>query len=553
MKQEATYQKLRGGYYTPMPIAAFLAEWAIQTPKSSILEPGCGDGNFLEAAARVLLDMKVPKDTIPSQLLGIELDSDECRNALTRLKSLGISVSSKHVQVGDFFAHCRDLLKEQRSFDVVIGNPPFIRYQSFPEDQRKIAFGLMESAGLHPNRLTNAWVPFLVGSSLLLGEHGRLGMVVPSELLQVNYAAELRKYLSEYFSRLTLVTFKRLLFDDIQQEVVLFLAERNGSERKGIRTIHLSGMEDLMHYNHPDFSDRGLKPLDHSTEKWTLYFLTPDEISLIRRLRHDPRLTPLGDVAEVDVGIVTGLNEFFVLNQEKVKEHSLIDYTLPIVSRSPHLTGILFSEDDWNFNLNSNFPSYLLDSPNQPLDELPASLKGYISNGEAKKMNEGYKCRMRDPWYIVPSVWVPHAFMLRQVHNYPKIILNKTQAVCTDTIHRIRFKKGANSKAIATAFLNSLTFAFSEILGRSYGGGVLELEPREAESIPLPLKGADRLDVIRINELVLSNSIYSVLDMTDDLLLRKGLGLTLRETEMLRGIWEKLRDRRNRRRHIEDP
>ena len=100
--------------------------------------------------------------------------------------------------------------------------------------------------------------------------------------------------------------------------------------------------------------------------------------------------------------------------------------------------------------------------------------------------------KIRNRWYVVPSVWVPNAFMLRQVHHYPKIILNDADATCTDTIHRVRLRNGTSAKTVAAAFLNSLTFAFSEVIGRSYGGGVLELEPNEAEMLPLPLLGADR-------------------------------------------------------------
>ena len=175
---------------------------------------------------------------------------------------------------------------------------------------------------------------------------------------------------------------------------------------------------------------------------------------------------------------------------------------------------------------------------------LPDKLKEYISSGEEKGLNKGYKCRIRNRWYVVPSVWVPHAFMLRQVHHYPKIILNDADATCTDTIHRVKLRNGTSAKTVAAAFLNSLTFAFSEVIGRSYGGGVLELEPNEAEKIPLPLVGADALDLNELDSLLRVNDIDAVLDITDDVLLRRGMGLSVEETQMLRTIWQKLRDRR---------
>lgn len=139
--------------------------------------------------------------------------------------------------------------------------------------------------------------------------------------------------------------------------------------------------------------------------------------------------------------------------------------------------------------------------------------------------------------------------MLRQVHGYPKLILNQAKATCTDTIHRVRLREKANGKMIVAAFLNSLTFAFSEVTGRSYGGGVLELEPNEAERLLLPLNNAENLELDFIHEMLLSERIHDALNLTDKVLLVDGLGLSQREVKSLREIWRKLRDRRINRKH----
>ncbi|MBI3322276.1 MAG: class I SAM-dependent methyltransferase [Candidatus Omnitrophica bacterium] len=547
MKLAPTMQKLRGGYYTPKPIARFLCEWAIRSPDTKVLEPSCGDGNVLLEAANVLVGRKRHKAEVGDLLVGIELDDKEAASCLRRLHEQGIN-SQRTVVVGDFFECCREMETAGIKFDAVVGNPPFIRYQHFSEKQREVAIEIMHASGLKPNRLMNSWVPFLVGATRLLSDRGRLAMVIPAELLQVNYAAEVRRLLSESYSRITLVTFRQLVFEGIQQEVVLLLGERNGSEKIGIRTIELSGIEDLAAYDHSDFSSEGLRPIDHSTEKWTQYFLTTEEVLLLRRLRKEPRIRRVADLAEVDVGIVTGLNEFFVVNNEKLQELALREYGVPIVSRSMQLGGVVYSKADWKANAEDNHQSFLLNLPDVPLERLPAAARKYIAEGESKGFHEGYKCRIRGRWYIVPSIWAPTAFMLRQVHRYPKVILNRTDATCTDTIHRVRFCNGTSREIFATAFLNSMTFAFSEVMGRSYGGGVLELEPKEAEGLPIPIDGAGRLDIKQINELVLAGNIEAVLDLTDSVLLERGLGLPMKETRMLRGIWRKLRDRRNARR-----
>jgi adenine-specific DNA-methyltransferase len=549
MKPIPTSQKLRGGYYTPKPIADFLAQWAIQSPEAKVLEPSCGDGNLIKSAAETLLHLGTSPKNIARSVWGIEIDGLEASKAEQCLRELGIPASSNHIYNKDFFEFCRGALSRKETVDAIIGNPPFIRYQNFLEEHRKIAFDLMEQAGLHPNRLTNSWVPFLVCSTLLLNKSGRIGMVIPAELFQVNYAAETRQFLSDYYRRITIITFKKLVFNDIQQEIVLLLGERNGSDDEGIRVVELNNIDDLSSYDHKKMTSAPLKPMDHSTEKWIQYFLEKDEIELLRTLRNHPRITLSGKIIDVDVGVVTGQNEFFVLNDEQVSKYSLAPYTQRIVSRSGHLYGTIFSNADWKKNLEKQLPTSLLISPNVPFEDLPEELKQYIALGEKSGFHKGYKCRIRNHWYIVPSVWIPQAFMLRQVHSYPKIVLNKGKATCTDTVHRVNFINGAKGDIIASAFLNSLTFAFSEVTGRSYGGGVLTFEPSEAERLPIPLNGAENLDFKKIDTLLRESNIGAVLDITDQVLLHEGMGLNIKEIKKIRGIWEKLSNRRVNRKH----
>lgn len=542
MKSTPTAQKLRGGYYTPPRIAQFLARWAVVGPGASVFEPSCGDGAILEAAACALLDAGATPECAARLVRGVEFDPKEAAKAEERLARIVGAPCDNCVHTGDFFEYCRQALKSDTRFDAVVGNPPFIRYQSFPEQYRQIAFYLMQRAGMHPNRLTNIWVPFLVAATQLLSDHGRLAMIIPAELLQVNYAAELRYFLSTHFQRITLITFKRLVFEGIQQEVVLLLAERNGGEHQGISTVELTDGDDLRGYDH--IAPATFKAVDHSTEKWTMYFLDQKELDVLRRVRQHDALSAVGEVMDVDVGIVTGANDFFTLCERDVGRHALQPFTQSMVGRSGLLAGAVFDTRDWEVAAAGGAASYLLRVPDVPFERLEPMLKRFVRSGEEQGIHKGYKCRIRKRWYVVPSVWTPHAFMLRQVHQYPKVIVNDASATCTDTIHRVRARGGVPIALSAAAFTNSLTFAFSEIIGRSYGGGVLELEPNEAERLPLPLVGAERLDLGELDALLRRGDITSVLDITDKILLREGLGLSANDVRMLRGAWAKLRDRR---------
>lgn len=539
-------KKLRGGYYTPQAIADFICKWAITKPTQKVLEPSCGDGNFIESAIRRFKELGVPNNKLFGLIKGIELVNGEANKSKQRAEKYGLN--STTILNTDFFHYIANANGEAH-FDVVVGNPPFIRYQNFPEEHREIAFRLMEEMNLYPNKLTNIWVPFLVISASSLNQFGKLAMVIPAELFQVKYAAETRIFLSNFFSRITIITFKKLVFDKIQQEVVLMLCEKDVKTNKGIRVLELNNLEELNSINIDSIHQKKVKVLDHTSEKWTKYFLDEDEIELLRKIKADKRIKPCADLMEVDVGIVTGRNEFFMLNEEVVEKWKLKPYTTKVVGKSNHLKGIVYNNDDFKQNVEANYPVQLFLPENKDYSSLPEVSRKYIAYGEAMEFHTGYKCKIRKRWYITPSLWSPDAFALRQVGDYPKLILNKTEASSTDTIHRVRFIKRINPEAIALSYLNSLTFAFSEILGRSYGGGVLTFEPSEIEEIPLPILGTHKIDFNKIDSLIRQRKIEEVLDIIDKELLIKQLKFSETEVKMLRRIWKKLSGRRNGRKN----
>jgi hypothetical protein len=212
------------------------------------------------------------------------------------------------------------------------------------------------------------------------------------------------------------------------------------------------------------------------------------------------------------------------------------------VGRSAQLTGIVFSDDDWEALAARDARCLLLTLDDAPAASLSKSARDYIALGEAEGHHHGYKCRIRRNWHRVPSVWRPDAFLYRQIHDMPRLVVNESGATSTDTIHRVRMLNGLAPDALSASLFNSLTFAFSEIYGRSYGGGVLELEPTEAELLPVPI--AQNLDIAELDALVRSGRTADVLAITDEVLLRQGLGLDAKEIKRLRTVWEKLRDRR---------
>lgn len=534
-------KKLRGGYYTPQPISDFICKWAITRPNQKVLEPSCGDGNFIESAIRRFLELGVPKNKLFGLIKGIELVKKEAEKSKTR--AAGYGLNSTTIINSDFFNYICNANGDGH-FDVVIGNPPFIRYQNFPEEHREKAFEMMEALGLSPNKLTNIWVPFLVISASVLNRHGKLAMVIPAELFQVKYAAETRIFLSRFFPRITIVTFKKLVFADIQQEVVLLLCEKDVTANQGIRMVELNSLSDLQNLNVNIIQRSVVKSLEHNSEKWTKYFLEEDEIQLLRKIKADTRIQVAGKIMDVDIGLVTGRNEFFMINEETASKWKIKEYTKKVVSRSNHFKGLAFSDKDFSANAEAGIEGYLFLPPDKDFEKLPKTCQEYIRFGESKVYHTGYKCKIRKRWYITPSIWTPDAFVLRQVGDYPKVIINHTEASSTDTIHRVRLMTKIKPETIATSFINSLTFAFSEITGRSYGGGVLTFEPTEIEEIPFPVLDNSLIHFKMIDGLIRQRRIEEILDMVDRVLLKDQLHFSDNDILMLRGIWKKMANRR---------
>lgn len=384
----------------------------------------------------------------------------------------------------------------------------------------------------------------MVGSSLLLKGKGKIGFVLPAEILQVSYAETLRNFLSHYYNKINIVSFKKLVFPDIQQEVVLLLCEKNNTNEHYIEHIEVKDDNDLRALDILSLKKSG-KRIDFKSNKWTFYFLEQKEIDFLEEITMNGTIPKLGDFADVEVGITTGSNEFFTVPLAVVEAFELQPFAKPLVGRSVQVDNPIFTYTNWLQNRNSKARAHLLIFPAMyKLEKYKEALK-YLAIGERKGIKKGYKCGIRDEWQIVPSVWISDALFIRRNNLYPKLVINEACAYTTDTMHRVRIKENVNIRAFAASYYNSLSFAFSEICGRSYGGGVLELMPSEVEKILLPYKNVNADFIVEIDEMMRKKSdVNKLLEFTNNLILRDGCGLSKNEIKLADNIWKKLSKRR---------
>jgi len=526
--EKETRTKLRGGFYTPNEIAAFILKWGINgSTNNKILEPSCGDGVFIQQLKENNFKFK--------SITAIEFDSLEARKAAM------VELDNMTVINTDFHLYCNETTE---IFDLIVGNPPYIRYQYFDSEQQLEAIKVFNRANLKYSKLTNAWVSFVVGSSMLLAENGKIGLVVPAELLQVSYAQQLRVFLAHYFNKINIISFEKLVFPEIQQEVILLLCEKNNSDTHLIEHLEIRDAAELKHLDINKLRSPS-KKIDFKSNKWTFYFLEQKEIDFLENIINAIEIPTIRDYASVEVGITTGSNDYFTVPLDTVEKYNLHEFAKPMVGRSVQVNGLLFTSSDWEINKQSQAKAHLLLFPaKDKLNNHEGAIE-YIQFGEANGINKGYKTGIRDDWFVIPSIKVSDALFVRRNNVFPKLVLNEANAFTTDTMHRVFINQQTNKKAFIASFYNSLSLAFSEIVGRSYGGGVLELMPGEASKIALPFKeeNEDLLSFID-KEMRLKTNIDTILKTTNEKILKTGYGLSQSDILLANSIWRKLSNRR---------
>lgn len=535
---DQTAQKLRGGYYTPLDLAAFISQWVGDLKPDRVLEPSCGDGAFFQA----MVDVGGFDD---AEVVGFELDAAEARKASRRARELGLR--NTEVRAEDFLAWAIDNMEEGgERFDAIVGNPPFVRYQFLPPTFQTRAARIFDELDLKFTKHTNAWVPFILASLSLLRPGGRLAMVVPAEIIHVTHAQSLRSYLGKECRRLVIIDPEELWFDGTLQGAVILMAEKRSGPKQqaeGLGMVPVRGREFLRRSPAELFAAPQSINGKTVAGKWTRALLDLETRQLFDELEAHPDVHRFDDIARVDVGIVTGANKFFLVSDETVETYGLSEYAHPMFGRSEHCPGVIYDERQHAANAEKGSPTNFL-----WFDDAPAKMKSgprrYIKLGERESLHTRYKCRIRAPWFKVPSVYSTEVGMLKRSHDTPRLILNRLGAYTTDTAYRIRTTDVAGERLVG-CFLNPLTALSAELEGRHYGGGVLELIPSEIERLLVPLPANADVDLATLDASIRARPTHETLERQGKTVLG-ALGISKAKQSIALEGWRRLRDRRHR-------
>lgn len=532
-------RKARGAFFTPPELSRYVVDWALRSPTDRVMEPSCGEASFLLAAGRKLRALGKDDLFFAPQLHGIEIHSASANQAR---KLLADASFDSNIRVSDFFA-----CVAKPEYDAVVGNPPYVRYQQHTGEARVRSLEAALAHGVRLSGLASSWAAFTVQAAAFLKKDGRLGLVLPAELLSVNYAAPVRRFLLERFGRVRLVMFDNRIFPNVLEEVVLLLAEGTGGAK---------------HFE--VFQARDLKALteitaipwqEHTPDegaKWTPALLSSSLFETYQSIVASKDCETLLDWGATYLGAVSGNNSYFTLTKAEANHLGLRKSDLLPISPpgSRHLKGGRVTERTWQLMADEGARCYLF----YPKEKLSIAAAKYIAQGEKKKVHTAYKCEARDPWYMVPLVKTPDLFLTYMNHDRPRLVTNEAQLEILNSLYGVTLNHGRKAigrELLPVAAINSLTLLGAEMVGRAYGGGLLKLEPREADKLPLPSKevleaAQDELRplVSQIFNLLRGDGLARAVEMVDRVVLSRTMKLPKGDIVALRAARELLLQRR---------
>ena len=473
MSSSTSAGKARGAYFTPEALCRFLVTWAIRTPDDRVLEPAAGEAAFLLAAASRLAELSADP---AGRLTGVELHAESADTARQAVRDRGYAAE---LRVANFFA-----VPPEPAYDAVVGNPPYVRYQGFTGADRAMSRAAALRAGVRLTNLASSWAAFTVHAALFLAPGGRLGLVLPAELLSVNYAAQVREFLMRRFARVRIVVFTERVFPGVLEEVVLLLAEGEGP------TDHCELVQvrdaDQLEAITPGQAAARWAPAS-AADKWIGALAPGRAVEVLDTLGRDQAFTPLSRWGRISLGMVTGANSFFALSPATARRlHLDVGELLPLSPPgSRHLRALRLSRQQWTALGDHGASTRLF----RPPDQLSSGGRRYVAYGEAIGVERAYKCRIRTPWWRVPLVRTADVLLTYMNADTPRLCANPAGLYHLNSVHGLYLDDAVRDLGAALlplAALNSATALGAELVGRSYGGGMLKLEPREAARLPVP-------------------------------------------------------------------
>jgi len=326
---EELQNKDLGSIYTPQYVARFFARYLREhrTPRSfrtlRTLDPACGSGMFLRTLLEMQCDPADDSFSVESvresfsNTHGIDVDPNACHATRLSLALLHLVLTGEfperlNIETGEAI----ELLQQQRDaiFDVVITNPPFVKWDGLSPTIRERLSSYMLEQGLGKQDL---YLAFLKAAIDHTAPGGMLCFVLPHSFLLSRSASKLRRQISEMFAIRVLADLSEVpVFEQTGVYVILLVAERTAERNVPAMIVKCqefvgAALQDALAgrttvcdgYQVFEMDQR-----DFRRDRWHL--LRPEEAALRNAIGAHPGLEQF---IEVRQGLVTGADEVFIL------------------------------------------------------------------------------------------------------------------------------------------------------------------------------------------------------------------------------------------------
>jgi hypothetical protein len=466
-----------GQFATPPALALSIARYAhslLEGKSVRFLDPAVGTGSFYSALLQAFPPERIEAAT------GVELDPSFSQAAAALWENTGLRIVS-----GDF----TEQRPPSQRFNLIITNPPYVRHHHLAASQKdRLRQQLAHSLNFDVSGLAGLYCYFLLLCHNWMEDGGLAVWLIPSEFMDVNYGAALRRYLAE---RVTLLHIHRFCPTDVQFTDALVSSAVVVFRKLPPPQDHPARFSFGGPIEHPQ--KEATVPVEtlRSSRKWTQF---PGGAAA----SGTGELT-LGDIFSIKRGLATGANSFFILTEVNAQH-----LDLPQRFLKPILPGPRYLTRDVVEALPSGAPDvsprlYLLDcsEPEERVRTLWPRLYEYLQQGRAQNIHATYLTSRRTPWYSqeqrppAPFLCTYMGRSNRGKHPF-RFFWNRSQATAHNVYlmlypqGRLRDALGAHPEIQARVFEALKRIKPTELVsgGRVYGGGLHKVEPKELAQIP---------------------------------------------------------------------
>jgi adenine-specific DNA-methyltransferase len=236
---------------------------------------------------------------------------------------------------------------------------------------------------------------------------------------------------------------------------------------------------------------------------------------------------PAKKLMTFNIGYVAGDKKFFHPDNETVRQHQIPARSLKTaITATRALKGAGLKTS----SLCEGALSHLF-SPDSTA--LTPGERRYIANGEQNLVSNRYKCRVREPWFMVPGVRTPDV-VLSVFSERPILLINDAKYVASNSL-LCGYRQNVTSEGFAASWYTSLTRLQCELEVHALGGGVLVMVPREAGNVRLPVNViATSTHMQRLDAALQSGQVDTAYEHGDRTILKEQLHLTEDNVQLIR-------------------